>query len=168
MRTDNAKSLISKIVFSIVNTLNAVSIAALFIMMSLTTADVLFRYIFNQPIAGSYELTEFMMVILVSLGLSHCAVKGGHVNVDLIITRFSKRTRNIIATITSLLSFGLSALITWQGYLYVEDIFQSKLKTPVLLIPVYPFVVPIVIGFASLCLVLLIDVYKSLSGGKYE
>jgi len=160
-------ALIDKIVASVSNILNNIAMVVLFIMMSLTAVDVFFRYFFNRPIAGSYELTEFMMVILVSFGLARCAVERGHVNVDLIITRFSKKTQTIITGITSLLSLALSVLITWQSFIHIEDIFQSKLKTPVLLIPVYPFVAFVGIGFACLCFVFLVDVYKFLSGGKY-
>ncbi len=37
----------------------------LLMMMGLTTADVVARYVFNAPILGVFELTEFMVLILI-------------------------------------------------------------------------------------------------------
>ena len=38
---------------------------ALALMMLLTTADVLGRYFFNAPVLGAYEITEYLMLIMV-------------------------------------------------------------------------------------------------------
>ena len=38
---------------------------ALFAMMSLTTVDVVGRYFFNKPVLGAFELTEFLVLILI-------------------------------------------------------------------------------------------------------
>lgn len=41
------------------------------LMALLITLDVILRYFFSRPIKGSYELIEFMMVMLVFLGLAY-------------------------------------------------------------------------------------------------
>jgi len=38
---------------------------ALAAMMLLTTADVIGRYFFNAPVLGAYEITEYLMLIMV-------------------------------------------------------------------------------------------------------
>jgi TRAP-type C4-dicarboxylate transport system permease small subunit len=157
------QDLISRITDLIVGLLKGIAMSVLVIMMLLTALDVIFRYIFNRPIAGSIELVEFMMAIMVSFGIAYCAVLRGHVSVDIVVTLLPEKTQTIIGTITSLLSLGLFLLITWQNLLYIKEIFESGLESPVLLIPVYPFIGVVAIGFAALCLVLLMDFFQLLT-----
>jgi TRAP-type C4-dicarboxylate transport system permease small subunit len=137
--------------------------SVLVIMMLLTAFDVIFRYIFNRPIAGSIELTEFMMATMVSFGIAYCAVLDGHVSVDIVVYLLPQKARTIIGTITTLLSLGLFLLITWQNLLYIKETLDSGLESPVLLLPVYPFIGAVAIGFGALCLVLLMNFFQLLS-----
>ena len=141
----------------IIKVLNGIAMGIVAAMMFLTATDVILRYIFNRPISGAFELIEYMMAILIPFGLAYCALQGGHVSVDLVVSRFSKKSRSILGSITTLLCLGLFLLITWQNVLYIRENFESKLTSAVLLIPVYPFVTAVAIGSAALCLVLVID-----------
>jgi TRAP-type C4-dicarboxylate transport system permease small subunit len=156
-------NLIDRVTHPIVSVLKSIAMGILVIMMFLTAMDVFFRYIFNRPITGSYELIEFMMATLVAFGIAYCAVIDGHVSVDLVVARFSEKTQAIIGSITSLLSLCLFILITWQNILYIRENFHSKLTSAVLFIPVYPFIVAMAIGFAVLCMVLLTNLFRYLS-----
>lgn len=154
---------ISGITHPFVGLLKGIAMGVLFIMMLLTASDVIFRYIFNRPIAGSIELTEFMMATMVSFGIAYCAVLGGHVSVDVVVSLLPKKVRTIIGIITTLLSLGLFLLITWQNVLYIKEIFNSGLESPVLLLPAYPYIAAVAIGFGALCLVLLMNFLQLLS-----
>jgi TRAP-type C4-dicarboxylate transport system permease small subunit len=135
----------------------AVGMVMLGAMMFLTATDVVLRYIFNRPVPGAYEMIEYMMAIVVPFGIAYCAYQGGHVSVDLLVSRFSKRLQGIIGTITSFFTFGLFALITWQNLLYTKEQYASNLTSAVLLIPAYPFVAVVAVGTAVFCLALLRD-----------
>ena len=51
----------------------AVGASMLTAMMFLTVTDVILRYIFNRPLAGAFEMAEYMMAVLVSFGIVYCA-----------------------------------------------------------------------------------------------
>ena len=55
---------------SVARGINGVGVTALTLLMLLTAVDVCLRYLFDSPITGSYELSEFMMAILVAFGLA--------------------------------------------------------------------------------------------------
>jgi len=129
----------------------------LLLMMFLTAMDVLLRYIFNRPISGSYEITEYMMAIVVSSGLAYCAVVKGHVVVDLIISRFPSRVQAILNSVHLLVSFALFVVITRQSYLYILTMADSNRTSAVLLIPVFPFIAILTIGLGIYTLQLLAD-----------
>jgi TRAP-type C4-dicarboxylate transport system permease small subunit len=136
---------------------NSIAAGVLAVMMFLTATDVLLRYFFNRPILGSVEMTEFLMAILVSLGLGYCTLSKGHVTVDLLISRFSPRAQAIINSITCLVSFGLIALITWRCILYISVVRDPLITSAALHIPTFPFVAIVAFGLALFCLVLLVQ-----------
>jgi TRAP-type C4-dicarboxylate transport system permease small subunit len=143
--------------------INSAAAGILIAMMFLTAADVLLRYFFNRPISGSFEVTEYMMAIIISFGLAHCAIRKGHVSVDLVLSRFTRKGQAVVSSLMYLLSFGFFVLVTWQSFLYIGKIFKSHLTSAVLLIPTFPFVALLAIGIAVFSLVLLIDFLDYLS-----
>jgi TRAP-type C4-dicarboxylate transport system permease small subunit len=82
MRTDvfGAQPM-EKAVSAIQSGLTLLIAVALFAMMGLMFADVVFRYALNAPITGAYELTEFLMVFVVFGALPVITVRRGHVQV---------------------------------------------------------------------------------------
>jgi TRAP-type transport system small permease protein len=132
-------------------------------MMFLTFFDVGGRNLVNKPIIGSYEITEFMMVLLVAFGLSFCARHKGHIRVDVILAYASRKTTrwfNIIAYAFSLIFY---ILITWQGWLNAWSNLSGKSVSTILLVPIYPFAFLLVIGAALTALVFLRDFLKSIN-----
>ncbi len=160
MRDLKEKGLVNAITYYISKGLLIIGMVVLGAMMFLTATDVILRYIFNRPVPGAYELTQFMMAIVVPFGIAYCAYVEGHVSVDLLITRFSKRIQNILGVFTSFLSLGLFILITWQNIKFIKEQFDSKLTSAVLLIPVYPFVFFVALGIGIFCIIILRDLLR--------
>ena len=155
--------ILSKIVDPLSRIVNSVGAAVLALMMFFTTLDVALRYFFNKPIQGSFELTEYMMSIVISFGLAYCAIFKGHVRVDLFISRFSDRAQTVIDTITSLVTSCTFALVSWQCLEEAIILKATKLTSPTLFIPTFPFVVLLAFGCLLICLVFLIDFLNYLS-----
>ena len=143
--------------------LHIVGMAILAVMMVLTFVDVFGRYILNHPLTGTYEITVYMMSILVAFSLAYCAVMKGHVTVDVVVSRFPERAQAIIDSITGLIGLVLFSLITWQCALYVREQFNAGVQSLVLLIPVFPFVGVVALGLAMFTLVLLTRLIEFLS-----
>ncbi len=143
--------------------IESVALSVMTVMMALTFFDVLGRYIFNRPIAGSYELTEYMMAIVVSFSIAYCATHKGHVSIDLVTSRFPQRVQAIIDCITCLLGLSLFSLITWQCALYTKRVFVSTLVSWTLQLPAFPIVGLVTLGSAMFCLVLIAHFFDFLS-----
>ena len=63
----------------------------LFLLMSMTFADVVLRSVANNPIESATELTRFFMAIMVFSALPMVSWKGNHIVVDLMDPLFSRR-----------------------------------------------------------------------------
>jgi len=163
MRLNEAIHSLKRGINPLVRILKSVAAGILAVMMFLTAMDVLLRYIFNRPISGALEITEYMMVILVGFGLAYCATVKGLVSVEIFTSRFSPRGRAIVNSMTYFLSFVFFSLITWQSMRNVKLVFESELVSPVLLIPTFPFAVTLALGSLVLTLVLLVNFLEYLS-----
>jgi TRAP-type C4-dicarboxylate transport system permease small subunit len=148
---------------SLSRALNIVGVSTLMIVMILTVADVSLRYLVNHPIAGTFELTEFLLVILASFGFAYTALQNGHVTVDLVIERFSPKIQAVIDTITSLISIGVFVTVTWASILYARSEWKAKAVSTILLLPRFPFILVVAVGCAVLCLALLVNLLNSVN-----
>lgn len=73
--------------------------AALLVMLGLTCADVLGRYLFARPLAGVIELIQYAMVIVVFAALPVVTARGQHISVGLLDGRLRGTGRRIQQTL---------------------------------------------------------------------
>lgn len=128
------------------------STVLLVVMMMLTVADVFLRYLFDQPIKGSIELTEYLMVCVGTLGLAWCALQGAHIKVDLIVSKFSQRAQKYIDSFNYILLIGASGIIAWQTFMRAITVQRLGVASAMLEIPQYPFVLVVTVSYFLLFL----------------
>ena len=155
--------MLEKTVYPIGRFLHRFAQIILALMVLLTVTDVCLRYIFNNPITGSYELTEFMMAVLVFASVGFTQSVKDHVSVDLVVTKLPDRVRALLEAITCLLASGLFALAAWRNVLHTGTTWERHDVSAELFIPVSPFVLFVALGLAVLSLVLLVQFLQSLA-----
>ena len=143
--------------------LNSVGVAVLFLLMILTSLDVILRYLFNSPIDGTFELTELMMVVTIFFALAYTESKKSHISVELIVDLLPQRSQAVIDSITALLSFGIISVIIWQGVLFTHEAVLSGEHSALLKIPLFYFKALVPRGAAALNLEILINFIHSVS-----
>jgi TRAP-type C4-dicarboxylate transport system permease small subunit len=154
---------LEKAVFAVSRFLLLIGQVTLVLMVLLTVADVCLRYVFNRPILGSYELTEFMMAVLVFSTIGYTMAVKGHVVVDLVFNQLPQRARDILECITSFMAFILFAIVTWRNVLQAHTAWERHDVTAELFIPISPFILFVALGIAVLSLVLFVQFVQSLT-----
>lgn len=129
--------------------------AVLTVLMFFTASDVCLRYVFNRPIVGGMEVSEYLMAALVSLCLAHTAYRKGHIGVDLLVTRLSEKAQAILNSITCFFGVILASLMTWQTVLFAFDMQAKQQASATLNIPAFPFVWVVAVACLILALVLI-------------
>ena len=84
------------------------------------------RYLLNSPLTGTYDLVEEAMVILGGLAIMYAAVGWGHVAIDILAAKFSRRTQIIMQRIFSLLGFGIWGVVAYGVYLHALSVMKSS------------------------------------------
>ena len=121
------------------------------VIFALLIAEIAFRYVLGAPMVWTGELTQMVFGVYAVLSGGYILAHGGHVNVDLIYTRFSTRTKAIIDVLTSALFFlFIGALLYFGSSLAYESMefwehSQSAWNPPIwpvkLMIPVGAFLI---------------------------
>ena len=151
--------------------------AAIVSMMLLTCTDIILRlgvtlyhkyhwgfFSSFMPIPGTYELVCFLGSVAVAFAMAHTSVEKGHVAVSLVVRLFPSRIQALLGLITSIFGFTLFALLSWRSVLYANHLKEIGEVSGTLQLPFYPFVYGIGLSAAAVCLVLLVDLLKNLSG----
>jgi TRAP-type transport system small permease protein len=147
--------------------LHWVAMVVLLLLMFLTVADVVGRYLVGiipgfGPVPGSFELTEFMLAVIVLAAIGHTQMKRGHISIDIVISHFPPRVQAIMDTVTDFVTLAMFALVTWRTIKYAQLLYESNDVSGVLRLPVYPFLVVTSIGCFMFCLAMLSSFLKSL------
>jgi len=132
-------------------------------VMLLTVADVGGRYLFSSPVVGTKELTENSMVALAFLAIGLVSLRREHIKVDLLVHRLSTKGQAIFDSITHFLGIAICIILIWQNVLRAMEVFQEKLITALLRVPLYPIYWVIVIGLVLMCLIMITQLIQNIS-----
>jgi TRAP-type C4-dicarboxylate transport system permease small subunit len=158
-----ASHLLEKALHPTIRVVNGAGTVLLGVIVLLTVADVLLRLFSDRPIRGTFEITEFLMVIVVFSAMAYTAVLRGHIVIQILSSRLPERPRAILDSIADLISIGFCGLVIWQGIVQAQMTRLRNDISGVLGIPVSPFYYVLVLGIALMGLVIFANLLESLS-----
>jgi TRAP-type C4-dicarboxylate transport system permease small subunit len=135
---------------------------ALLSLTGIACANMLMRPL-GAPITGAYELVGFISALVVALPLGYAQITRSHISVDILATRYSKKTNRIMNAISSFLCLIFFILVAWQSAIYASTIWKRGESSETLRIVYYPFVYVVAFCCLLLALVLLVDFLKSIA-----
>jgi TRAP-type transport system small permease protein len=134
-----------------------VSFAGVLAIMLLNVGDVLGTKLFTEPITGTYEITEVLLLLTVMASFAYAQSQKAHINMGLIIKRFPTSVGLIVYAIMGVLSAATAGAVGYAAVLQAQSAMQRNMVTSVLEIPMYPFYYVEAIAMALFALVLLYD-----------
>jgi len=157
MQSPEESSILGKIFNPLSWVLNNIAVTILVMMMLLVTFDVILRYSINQPIQGSPEIIEVMLVCVIFFILAQTQAKKKHATAEAVTVHLSKLTQASVNAATYFISMLFSVLVTWRLGEQALNVLSKTDTTATLRIPVYPFVFVAAFGCAVLTAILLKD-----------
>jgi len=138
----------------------------IFLMTLLITVDVIGRAI-GHPTYVATEVSAYMLVGIVYLGLAYTQRKGKHIKIIMLVERFSQKTQQVLG-ITAL--FIALTFIIWVTWLTLGPVIQNyKLEATSLTMISTPLWIPygfVSVGFAVLGIELAIELVKTITSLK--
>jgi TRAP-type C4-dicarboxylate transport system permease small subunit len=112
----------------------------LVILMMLTVADVVARYLFNWPLRGAFEITELVLLVLIFAGLPLVSHADEHVTMDFIDRVLGRGGRSFVIRAVHLVTAGAMFLLAWLTWEKAGKVMGYGDTTDVLKILIWPFV----------------------------
>ena len=135
---------------------------SMLVLTGLTTNEVIRRYFFNAPTSWSLEITEYLVVVCVYLGMAYSIQKGAHVSVPLVYNYFSRRIQRILDVTTSILLLVFWLVLLWQTLGMAIDYLIRDLKSETIL--AFPLFYPmfiVAIGSLTSCVQTIFIIYDN-------
>ncbi len=103
------------LIVGLANGSGAIAALAVLAMCLLITGAVFVRYVFGIPVVWVPEIVGYLMVVLIFLALGETMLAGGHIKIDLFVSRIPKRLRDMLELLTLALSTGVAGFFAWHG-----------------------------------------------------
>ncbi len=163
---DTAANGLKRVVFPVSRVVGAIGMLMIVVITLITIADIFMRRILNSPMRGSHELTELFFAVVTFLTLAYCAIKDGHIEVDMLVKKFPKTLRSTISVIILLATTGTLGVVSWQLVKYAMNLQKMRQETVSLGIAVYPFAYLAALGAILISLVYFVQFIYSLTRFK--
>ncbi len=140
--------------------------AALTFMMFLTVADVLMRA-GGRPILGTYEMVALSLAIVIGFTIPKVSLDRGHVYMEIVLDKLSKRNKAILNTFTRILCLILFVIVGYNLFLIGNEFHASGEVSSTLKLPFFP--IPYFVGVCCFveCFVFIFDIVR-IWRGEYE
>jgi TRAP-type C4-dicarboxylate transport system permease small subunit len=137
---------------------------SLLAILFMTVVDIVGRNAFRAPFRGTVELTSMILVVVVFLAVAHSEDMGDHITIDLVYERVGRRAKVFLDIFSDLFTVVVMALVSYRLYHFVLRNQQTGAETPVLDIPLWPFVLVGSIGAAFYVIATVMRVVLRLKG----
>jgi TRAP-type C4-dicarboxylate transport system permease small subunit len=151
---------------SVSKVLNFMAGIALTFMMLLTVADVLLRA-GGHPIIGTFEIVALLLALVIGFGIPQVSLDRGHVYMDFLLEKFSKRGRKVMNTFTRVLCLFLFVFIGYNLFNVGARFHASGEVSATIKIPFYPVAYGVAVCCFLECCVFIFDIVR-IWRGEYE
>jgi TRAP-type C4-dicarboxylate transport system permease small subunit len=146
--------------------LNIIAGIAVTVMMLLTVADVLLRA-GGHPIIGTYEIVSLLLALVIGFGIPQVSLDRGHVYMDFLLEKLSKRGKKVMNTITRLFCIILFLPLGYNLFNVGARFHASGEVSATIKIPFYPVAYGVAVCCLLECCVFIFDIVR-VWRGQYE
>jgi TRAP-type C4-dicarboxylate transport system permease small subunit len=139
-----------------------IGLAAMLLMMVITCIDVVGAKIFHWRLFGAIDIVMLSQIVAIAFAASMALILRRHIQVEFIVARLPRRAQAVINSIVLLLELGLFGLIIWRLCVFGYSFQTSGEMSATADIPYYPFAYGIALASIPICLVLLLEFFKSI------
>jgi C4-dicarboxylate transporter, DctQ subunit len=94
-------------------------------VLAIMSLDVIMRFFFNHPLVWQSDVTIYIMVYITFFGTAWVLHNGGHVSIDMLVTRVNPGARAVLAIFSSFIGILTTLALTWYGIIASVDHFRA-------------------------------------------
>ena len=139
------------------NGFNLCAGALIFMLMLFGVAQIVLRTVFRAPIFGYIDVVEVAMVGFAVLSIAFVQRVGGHVRMELLISRLQGRARWLLETVGTALAAFLVAVLIPYSYAHFQRAFEFGDSTIDVELATWPAKLVVPVALAVLLLRLIVQ-----------
>lgn len=116
-----------------------IGLVGLLVLAGITVGEVLLRWLFKYPIIGVYDVSQLVVVIVVSSCFPLVSAERRHISVNFLGTMAGGRTKDFLEAFGAFLTMIIFLLMTWQLWIYTNELSASHQTTWLLHWPSAPW-----------------------------
>lgn len=131
---------------------------AVFLLMVLAVVSVGGRNLLNKPLPGYVDWIEQAMPLIAFMGVSYTQRDGGHIRMDMLISKLKGRAQWAFELISTFAMLVLMVLLVWGSWAHFQRSFDfnapwwSRDSSIDISIPLWPAKLLVPVAFSVLCL----------------
>ena len=128
--------------------------------------EVFRRYVFGLSFEWQQDFVTFVTLSGVSLYYAIAQRQGSHLNVTILTESLdtvgprARRVADVVRLVALIFSFLFLLLVVWWGLPEVRDSLEYESRTESLAFPMWPFLVALLAGFASMAVTMFFQIYR--------
>ncbi len=162
---DSTLSRLDRALYRIEGWFGLLSGFAVFALMLLAVYSVGGRNFFNSPVRGYVDWIEVTMPLIAFMGISYAQRDGGHIRMDILVSRLRGRALWIAEFVSTFLILLVILLLIWGSWAHFGRSFDwnaplySRDSTIDIKLPIWPAKILVPIAFSILALRLLLQLW---------
>ncbi|MDF2367097.1 TRAP transporter small permease [Sneathiella sp.] len=121
----------------------------MFLMLSISTADVLAYLLLGTPFSGSNEIVEIALAVCIAMAIVYAHYEQSHVKVDIVSENFPIRTKRGVEIIGLFLGTACTTLLAYGAWdLSIASTMERESAITLHSFPIYPWKILFAIGFS--------------------
>jgi TRAP-type C4-dicarboxylate transport system permease small subunit len=145
----------------LINFSAGISAICIFLIMLMTVWDIVGRRLFSSSVAGVYELSSLGLVVISFAAMGLPQIEGENVGVTMIYDRLKPKVKAVFDFFIAILCIALFSVVFRQMLSYAGRMAASNQITPVLHMPLTPFIYMAAFGILVLILAFFWDLIKA-------
>ncbi|MGE5545072.1 MAG: TRAP transporter small permease [Bacillota bacterium] len=130
--------------------------------MAVVVVNIILRSVFNRPLTGIMDYVMILTALTIALALANCAIRNGHIAVDLFIDKLPVKVGGLLDTLTNFASFIFWVIAAIFMFDYAVTMNITGTVFPTTQIPLAPVLGIIASGLFVLAVVVLYRLLNSL------
>ena len=118
-----------------------------FVIMLITTIDVVARYVFNRPLLWGWLLNRQLFGVFILFAGVYTLFKGEHIRIEILYDHFSPGLKKVAGWIALASFLSFMGVLVWQGtWMGWNSLMMNEKAAGAFRIPWYPFkmLIPVV------------------------
>lgn len=141
--------------------LEYLSMAGVTAMALLVIAQVVMRYVFNDPLEWSEEMARLVFISLAFIGIGAAYGRRRHMFIDALTILLPEKTKRVVEVAVVVIATAFLIAVIFISAQSIMDLHRMDVTTPALELPMAYVYLVIPLGLSALIAQMWLDLYKN-------